>query len=70
MIQVVPTTAPDDPGRRRSSSGQAKAPDWKAKYGVDVAVTGMTAIGLDITSRSPARCCRSASSSSACRCSC
>ncbi len=52
MIQVVPTTAPDDPRTedvvRRI---QAKAPDWKAKYGVDVAVTGLTAIGLDITTR-------------------
>jgi len=52
MIQVVPTTAPDDPQTEQLVKRiQDKAPDWKAKYGVDATVTGITAVGLDITSR-------------------
>ncbi len=52
MIQVIPTTAPDDPRTEEVVKRiQAMAPDWKAKYGVDATVTGITAVGLDITSR-------------------
>jgi RND superfamily putative drug exporter len=52
MIQVIPTTAPDDPRTEELVKRiQAMAPDWKAKYGVDATVTGITAVGLDITSR-------------------
>jgi RND superfamily putative drug exporter len=52
MIQVVPTTAPDDPRTEDLVKRiQAKAPDWKNRYGVDATVTGITAIGLDITTR-------------------
>src|SRR5664280_331101 len=52
MIQVIPTTAPDDPRTEEVVKRiQAKAPDWKAKFGVDTSVTGITAVGLDITSR-------------------
>ena len=52
MIQVVPTTAPDDPRTEDLVKRiQAKAPDWKTTYGVNATVTGITAIGLDITTR-------------------
>lgn len=52
MIQVVPTTAPDDPRTEDVVKRiQDKSSDWKDKYGVNVAVTGITAVGLDVTSR-------------------
>jgi 4-methylaminobutanoate oxidase (formaldehyde-forming) len=50
MIQVVPTTAPDDPRTEDVVKRiQAKAPEWKDKYGVDVAVTGITKAGGAVT---------------------
>lgn len=52
MIQVVPTTAPDDPRTEEVVKRiQAKAPDWKDRYGVSIAVTGITAVGLDVTAQ-------------------
>ncbi|MGV8848222.1 MAG: MMPL family transporter [Propionibacteriaceae bacterium] len=52
MIQVVPTTAPDDPRTEDVVKRiQSHASEWKARYGVDVYVTGLTAVGLDITSQ-------------------
>ncbi len=52
MIQVIPSTGPDDARTDSVVSGiYAHAQDWKDRYGVDVAVTGMTAVGIDITSR-------------------
>ncbi|HET7723823.1 MAG TPA: MMPL family transporter, partial [Propionibacteriaceae bacterium] len=52
MIQVIPTTAPDDPQTEQLVKRiQDKAPDWKAAYGVDAYVTGLTAVGLDVTSQ-------------------
>ena len=52
MIQVIPTTAPDDPRTEDVVKRiQAMAPDWKDRYGVNAQVTGITAVGLDITSR-------------------
>jgi putative drug exporter of the RND superfamily len=52
MVQVVPTTAPDDPQTEQLVKRiQDKAPDWKARYGVEVYVTGITAVGLDVTSQ-------------------
>ena len=52
MIQVIPTTAPDDPRTEEVVKRiQALAPEWKDRYGVNAQVTGITAIGLDITSR-------------------
>jgi RND superfamily putative drug exporter len=52
MIQVIPTTAPDDPRTEDVVKRiQSMAPDWKDRYGVSAQVTGITAVGLDITSR-------------------
>ncbi|GAB3622487.1 MMPL family transporter [Mariniluteicoccus endophyticus] len=50
FIQIVPTTAPDDPATKDLVAALiAKAPEWKQKYGVDTAVTGMTAVQIDIS---------------------
>lgn len=52
MLQVIPTTGPNDPqtaalvGRLR-----AEAPQWKGQFGVDISVTGLTAINLDVSER-------------------
>lgn len=52
MIQVIPTTGPDDPRTEDlvTAIGQ-RVPQWRDRYRVEVAVTGMTAVGLDITQR-------------------
>ncbi len=52
MIQVIPTTAPDDPRTDQVTKRILDlAPQWKQRYGVNVAVTGITAVGLDITAQ-------------------
>ncbi len=52
MIQVVPTTGPDDPRTEQLVRRlQEKTPEWTSKYGVDIAVTGITAVKLDITAQ-------------------
>ncbi len=52
MIHVIPTTGPDD---RRTElvvdAIRAKVPDWEQRYHTTASVTGMTAVGLDITER-------------------
>lgn len=52
MVQVIPTTGPDDPAtatlvqQLRDHQGQ-----WKSEWGVDTAVTGFTAVTIDVTER-------------------
>ncbi|WP_040166335.1 MMPL family transporter [Microbacterium gorillae] len=52
IVQVIPTTAPDDPRTAdlvrelRSHHDQ-----WLKKYGIDVSVTGFTAVAIDISDR-------------------
>lgn len=52
FIQIVPATAPDDPATGELVERLiAKAPEWKQRFGVDTAVTGMTAIQIDISNQ-------------------
>ncbi len=52
MIHVIPTTGPDDTRTEAVVDAiRAKVPDWQAKYHTTASVTGMTAVGLDITQR-------------------
>ena len=52
MVQVIPTTAPDDPATallvQELRDHQAQ---WKSEWGVDTAVTGFTAVTIDVTER-------------------
>ncbi|HQE32732.1 MAG TPA: MMPL family transporter, partial [Propionibacteriaceae bacterium] len=52
MIHVIPTTGPDDPRTELVVDAiRDKVPDWQARYKTTAYVTGMTAVGLDITER-------------------
>ncbi|NHB84873.1 MMPL family transporter [Tessaracoccus sp. HDW20] len=52
MIQIVPTTGPDDPATADLvRTLRDHAAGWKAEYGVDTAVTGMTAIQIDVSEK-------------------
>ena len=52
LIQVVPTTAPDDPATADLVRElRAHHDEWLEKYGVDLKVTGFTAIAIDISDR-------------------
>jgi len=52
MIHVIPTTGPDDPRTETVVDAiRAKVPEWQDRYHTTAAVTGMTAVGLDITQR-------------------
>ncbi len=52
LVQIVPTTGPDDPAttelvqRLRDRHAQ-----WLADYGIDTAVTGSTAVQIDVSNR-------------------
>ena len=52
LIQVIPTTGPDDPAtadlvqRLRDQHGH-----WLAEYGIDTSVTGATAVQIDVSQR-------------------
>jgi len=52
MVQVIPTTGPDDPATallvQELRDHQAQ---WKSEWGVDTAVTGFTAVTIDVTER-------------------
>jgi RND superfamily putative drug exporter len=52
MVQVIPTTGPDDPATaelvQHLRDHQA---EWKSEWGVDTAVTGFTAVTIDVTER-------------------
>ncbi len=52
FVQVVPTTGPADPATATLVSRlRDKAASWQQKYGVDTAVTGSTAIQIDVSRR-------------------
>ncbi|MGB4777747.1 MMPL family transporter, partial [Microbacterium sp.] len=52
LIQVVPETAPDDPATADLVRElRSHHDDWLEKYGVDLKVTGFTAVGIDISDR-------------------
>ncbi|AQP48605.1 transporter [Tessaracoccus aquimaris] len=52
MIQVVPTTGPDDPATSDLVRALIdKGEGWEAKYGVQTNVTGATAIQIDISEK-------------------
>jgi RND superfamily putative drug exporter len=50
LIQIVPETAPDDPATADLVRAlRDLAPELKDTYGVDLLVTGFTAVGIDIS---------------------
>ncbi|WP_214465459.1 MMPL family transporter [Microbacterium flavescens] len=52
LIQIVPETAPDDPATADLVRElRALAPELEEQYGVDLKVTGFTAVGIDISDR-------------------
>jgi len=52
MVQVIPTTGPDEPATADLVQRlRDKAPEWKDAYGIDTAVTGYTAINIDVSDR-------------------
>ncbi|HIW29646.1 MAG TPA: MMPL family transporter [Candidatus Luteococcus avicola] len=52
FVQVIPTTAPDDPATKDVVNALiAQHQHWLDAYGVDTGVTGSTAIQIDITSQ-------------------
>ncbi|MFT3971510.1 MAG: MMPL family transporter [Micropruina sp.] len=52
LIQVIPTTGPDDPATAELV-GQLRAQHdrWLTDYGIDTSVTGATAVQIDVTQR-------------------
>ncbi len=52
LIQIIPETAPDDPATADLVRElRAHHDEWLEKYGVDLKVTGFTAVGIDISDR-------------------
>lgn len=52
LIQIVPETAPDDPATADLVRAlRDLAPELQDEYGVDLKVTGFTAVGIDISDR-------------------
>jgi RND superfamily putative drug exporter len=52
LIQIVPETAPDDPATADLVRAlRDLAPQLQDEYGVDLKVTGFTAVGIDISDR-------------------
>ncbi|MDY0908742.1 MMPL family transporter [Microbacterium sp. CFBP9034] len=52
IIQVIPTTAPDDPATAELVRElRALAPELADEYGIDLTVTGFTAVAIDISDR-------------------
>ena len=52
LIQIVPTTASDDPATAELVERlREKTDDWKDRYGVDTSVTGFTAVQIDVTDK-------------------
>lgn len=52
LIQIVPETAPDDPATADLVRALRElAPELQDEYGVDLKVTGFTAVGIDISDR-------------------
>ena len=52
IVQVIPTTSPDSPETKELVQRiRDRAPEFSDEYGVDTAVTGFTAIGIDVSDR-------------------
>lgn len=52
LVQIVPETAPDDPATAELVRALRElAPELEEEYGVDLKVTGFTAVGIDISDR-------------------
>ena len=52
IFQLVPTTAPDSPETKALVADiREMLPQWEEEYGTPLAVTGVTAIGVDVSSR-------------------
>ncbi|GAA5025900.1 MMPL family transporter [Microbacterium fluvii] len=52
LIQIIPETAPDDPATADLVRElRAHHDEWLDEYGVDLKVTGFTAVGIDISDR-------------------
>jgi RND superfamily putative drug exporter len=52
VIQVVPTTGPADPATADLVDRiRAELPRWEEEHGVDASVTGLTAVGIDVSER-------------------
>ena len=52
MIQIIPTTGPDDPATADLVNRlRAQHDFWQSRYGIDTAVTGLTAVEIDVTDR-------------------
>jgi len=52
MVQIIPETGPDDP--RTADLVQRlrdRAPEWRDRYGTETAVTGFTAVAIDVSDR-------------------
>lgn len=54
IVQVIPTTAPDDPATAELVRElRAQHDRWLDEYGIDIKVTGFTAVAIDISTASP-----------------
>ena len=52
IVQVIPTTAPDDPVTADLVRElRSHHDEWKDTYGIDVSVTGFTAVAIDISDK-------------------
>ena len=52
LIQIVPTTGPDDPATADLVERlRARHDDWQQRFAFDTAVTGLTAAQIDVTTR-------------------
>ncbi len=52
LIQLIPTTGPDDPATADLVERlRARADEWSGRYGVQTAVTGFTAATIDVSKR-------------------
>ena len=52
VVQVVPETGPADPETADLVDRiRAEAPTWEERHGIDVSVTGLTAVGIDVSDR-------------------
>lgn len=50
IVQVIPETAPDDPATAQLVRDlRAQHDEWLDEYGIDVKVTGFTAVGIDVS---------------------
>ncbi len=52
LVHIIPTTGPDDPATADLVERlRANHDDWNERYGIDTAVTGFTAVQIDVTTR-------------------